>query len=369
MGAEENDPWKAVILMSGLPEGGERDLALGTAIQAVAEASPEEAIDFILNQENEHLKYRLAEDMVDYMAVEYPQECFQLIAQLPYNEHVELMMSSLASGWARSEFDAALEWVLDIDEPSARHEAILAISGAWLKSDPGSVKSFALQIEDEEDRLELCRRLVRLIAEDDPNSAFDWIRSMPLQRTRDALFPEAVDKWAFVAPRQAAAFVEQMEKGTGRDDSAMKLVDRWVETSAENAMKWAQDYQPATVADELKSSILAYWIGFDKTKAMQWLNLQDPGNALDELIFKTIKQLQFQPSKSGIDLIMRMRDPKTKSATLIFFFNAWKMHDSKAAMKWIESSDLPEELKQMLLKNPPDQDATPPRSNAADVQI
>jgi len=42
---------------------------------------------------------------------------------------------------------------------------------------------------------------------------------------------------------------------------------------------------------------------------------------------------------------------------------------SKAAMKWIESSDLPEELKQMLLKNPPDQDATPPRSNAADVQI
>ena len=358
-GAEEVDPWKAVILMSGLPEGLERDDALGAALQSVADDNPAKAIEYVIKQENEQLRIRLADDIIHYLTRNNPHQAIKFLSNFPESDDTRHMKAHLAFVWARMDFEAAKEWVLSMTDSVVRHKAVLAISSIWLKSDPASIKAYALSLANENERFEITRKLVNTISNDDPANAVQWIKSMSYRSMRDEFYPQAIGEWAFYEPKQASKFIDEMERGVGRNLSASALVHQWVESNSESAINWAKTFEPSEEAADLQADILAHWINYNNEAALSWVKDQKKGKELDLIIQKTLGHFHFVPTELSVGLIMLLTDPKVKTSNLISFFKTWIRIDSQAALEWLNDSNFPEDLKELLKKLDNDQEANP----------
>jgi hypothetical protein len=259
-------PTNAVAWALALPEGNERDAALGSVFAGAVAASPEEAV-------------RLGRRLLEQYPDNAPGNGSRLVNALCDAGRFEAAAQLAASGdkttravwlpgayarWAEFQPEQAARAAAAISDPDLRNEALHGIVGGWAEADPAALVQFAATLPPETDRSSILSQAVQYWVKHDPEAASKWI----------------VDREAKPEMDQGAAAVATLE---------------WLKP--EVALSWAESVSSPALRSETLAAVLRNWMTTDLPAARSYF--EKTGDLLPEdrqQISESLAVLSGQPA-------------------------------------------------------------------------
>ena len=148
-----------------------------------------------------------------------PQLWLKRVDEVPEDRRADAM-TSVASGWARSDPEAALKWATALPNAGQRHQVILAAVGAWAQADPQSAAGWADALPAGESRDGASQALVYALNTSQPETAWAWALNIGDKGTRMS----AIQTVYRTMRNKDAAIAEQMLQGASLSPDEIKVL-------------------------------------------------------------------------------------------------------------------------------------------------
>jgi hypothetical protein len=254
--------------------------------------------------------------------------------------------ASLFLSWADEDPEAALRWLEQMPEGSRRAGIVSRINSesAYRLEDPEIFNRLITLLPPGRQRNDAWGNFMNWWGEADVSAAIAWAQSQPpeLQEVTIPSLARTMSSSNHLAALELASTLPEKL----RNDVTEDIVGWWAIKDPAAAAKWLEQI-PANAA-QLKG-IAVGWISKDIARAADWVNKIDPGPIKDEMLTEVVERIEKDNPKLACVWIEGISDEKKRQAAYKQLGEWWAYQDPAAASAWLESSSIPETLKNEIL--------------------
>jgi len=169
----------------------------------------------------------------------------------------------LLFAWAAQDAEAALDWVMELKDPTMRSTACASVCLAVAENDPRRAVVLALAHGvDEEAQGGLLESLTMQWCDKESKTVLDWAREQPPGEWRERLLARVSYVLSKSDPLAAAEVVSGLEPGSQQDEAAIAVVHQWAQQDPSAALKWVEGFGDPTLHKRALEEIsnLQNWI-------------------------------------------------------------------------------------------------------------
>lgn len=175
-------------------------------------------------------------------------------------------------GWTEQDPAGAAKFVRQavVADPVASGPMALVVVNAWSASDPEGAARWAAALPDNAARPQAIRAAATHWAQADAANAALWAGGLPADRARAEVWSALTEHWADVDPARAETWLTRLPAGRDRDEAAAVYINRLAPNDPEKALTWARTLTVPRVAAEQVRNVLAQWEVKDAAAARNW---------------------------------------------------------------------------------------------------
>ena len=169
----------------------------------------------------------------------------------------------LLFAWAAQDAEAALDWVMTLEDPAMRSHACATVCLTVAENDPRRAVVLALAHGvDEEAQGGLLESLTMQWCDKESKAVLDWAREQPPGEWRERLLSRVSYVLSKSDPIAAAEVVSSLEPGSQQDEAAMAVLHQWAQQDPSAALKWAEGFGNPTLHQRALEEIsnLKTWV-------------------------------------------------------------------------------------------------------------
>lgn len=195
------------------------------------------------------------------------------------------MIAAATLGWAGSDLDGAIKWVLSRAPGEARNKLLITLGHEWVRTNPKDVIILAENLPGSPERDQMMTRAAAEWAVTDGSAALTWAREITEPDRRAQTLAGVAVAFSEQHPEAAANVVtNELTPGRLQDDAVVAIVQRWARTKPEDAAAWVSHFSDGQLFNASVENLVKIWSASDAEQVHQWI-LQLPAGSMREHAF------------------------------------------------------------------------------------
>lgn len=313
------DPAGAAAGLAEIKDMGMRRQAIGAVAHRWAERDPQAAFAWIRGLPEPGQRMDVMRGLFGQMGARSPELALDLAAELPRHQQLQ-MQKELVGGWARTDPEAAREWVLSRTDPveqqkmivaaaahfdwmapdraaamleklppgSARDNAVQNLVRSWAWSDPAGAREFAASLPEGERHRLHATMVEALTWRGDPDEAVAYLKENPIDDPAHPVWANLAGAMADQAtPEKALAWARGLEDEATRLAALPEIFQRMATQDPGAAARAVLDLPAGSSREESLARVGGAWAGTDFEEALGWargLTGRDRESALGSIL-------------------------------------------------------------------------------------
>jgi hypothetical protein len=254
--------------------------------------------------------------------------------------------------------------VEEIEDPEFKEKMKYNAIQGWLRSDDKQgVSEYIANYPDMKRRGRLYFLLAgEIVMGEGIDAAMDWVEALPDDAPNNlklGLFSHIAKMLAGEDPVRAAEWFFAHRTRPYTEEALTGIARRWVQKHRHDrpaAFEWllamsSDGIRAGERGDAIAAGFRA-WMQMDPEAAQPWLLSQLPNPALERAIKEAIKRLLPTDPGTSMAWVQQLDDEAERHTQSVRVGIRWRSKDPEAFDDWLKESDLPEEIRQRILKAP-----------------
>ncbi|MEM8952948.1 MAG: hypothetical protein AAGD22_02240 [Verrucomicrobiota bacterium] len=262
-----------------------------------------------------------------------------------FRDQERRQVRSVANEWARTDPEAAMAWVMGLDE-GARRVSAGAVLGQWANQDASAAAAFVDGLDDASQRGGMVAAVAAQWGRQDTDAAMAWARGLEGDERAGAV-ASVLDAWASQDVEVAARQLSGLEAGRERDMAFGRVAGQWAQQDVEAAANWVVGQEVGDSASKgAMRNVMRTWAGRNEFDAAEWLADQPPGPGTDGAIIGLTERVMVKDPESAAYWALSMSDEGDRASQVGKVVAQWARKDRGAATAWVVGNpDVPESVR------------------------
>lgn len=267
------------------------------------------------------------------------------------NQHPELSgdaLGKIAEALAKTDLAIATNWVVSLPDGQKKNTTLLAMSETWAQTDPKGMAVFALGLPAGEIQTQyLTHACCQLAARDLPGTV-ELLQPLSDAALRQNLLESVGRSCDLSHTEQAAKYIAAMPAGNDQRAAITGLLASWSPVDPEASVNWLSAFPETNAQPEQVASVIQVWAQREPAAAAKWLTNAPAEIDGERTINAFLEGVVAKYPEYAAQWTQSVTDAAKRQKYQIQVARPWLKTDSSAASKWIDSLDLPDEIKQSL---------------------
>jgi len=259
-------------------------------LRILAVTDPQRALSEAMATGNVQTRTMLIMNTVQGISWKNPQSALDLIEQIADGQEKNQVREQIMSQWVRTDPDAAVNWVLGLDDQAARELLENGGSGIIRNSPESAIRllplldgntalqwrhqiaqslassrspeeamNFISRFDGQEGFESLQSAIITGVAQTDPDRARMMADQLSDTRARDSAYSQIIRHKAMTDPASAAGMINAISTDSYQSSSAGNLARQWTERDAPAARRWVEGLPRGKVRDAAIASLVGTW--------------------------------------------------------------------------------------------------------------
>ena len=335
----QSAPELAIALLDQVPEQ-DLDWVVKAIGDAWAKSDPKAALAWANQQTDSKVKDSILEGSIPSLAITDLQGAVAYFPSLSPGE--EKTIPEAFRRAAYHDFQGALAVMQSLPEGRIKDLASQGVSNQLSNNDPQAAWDLALGIGDSKLRAQAQEKVVEQWCKSDSTAVAQWIQSLPVGDTKDR------------ASAGATTAINCITVGPKKDLAASGIIQSIAENDPKNALGLASRIFDSNLRTQALRTTAESWLTRDPAAATQWINsfLQSLPQAdfrRDGSLLGISQGMARNDPQAAMNMASGIGDSNLRTEAQKNVVEQWSKKDPAAAIQWINSSALPQEVKTQLL--------------------
>ena len=260
-------------------------------------------------------------------------------------------IGNVASLWGFKDFAAAKAWVESLPPGTLRNDSMEHILYGLARKDPATAMGIASSLPGALG-ISSQRYALNEWASKDADAAIRYVSELPNGANKDSALQQMIYKIAQDDPAKAIDLLDLIPSGNMQMQNAAidTIATYWAMNDQKAALDWAnQQTDPELKSRILEKAILAMQTT-DPKGAFEVAQSLPAGKSRDSIIISSLFLMAQSDPQAAIGLASGFADADLRSKAQQSVVTTWKSVDPAAATQWVNSSSLPQDVKNRLLQ-------------------
>jgi RNA polymerase sigma factor (sigma-70 family) len=352
-------PGAAAEYLMGLPRSGQRSQLIEFVASEWAKLDPPAALDWSENLGARDREATLV-NIVSVIAQISPERAASYLDHLN-SPKLRWLIPSIVQNWAASDLRAAAEWTRSLwaksDLAADAKNGPLGLATynllqEWCKKEPGLAAEFAIVLPDEAARKNGIQAVLASWSGRSWQAAQNWADHLPAGSEREAALKGLCQGLAKSDPAQAANFVASLPPGDTQSQAAIELASTWTRKNPQAAAQWVASFPEGETRQRAAAGVMESWVhsGADAEVAANWLKQLPDGPTRDQAAQSFVGWAAFVQPELAASWVSAFKGESERNQQIENIARKWLERDPEAARKWLQTTSLPEEMKNQLIR-------------------
>ncbi len=233
------DPDKAAALVQMLLPGETRTHATMGLVRAMSERDPYAALDWTHTLPSDELRQLALHNVLDVWLAAAPDEASAFVSGMTAGPEQDQAAAYLAENLAGSDPAAAMTWVRELPNDSARLAANVGLASGWAKTDPAAAADWASSLPaDKPQRTEAMDAALSYWVLADVPAAVQYVRGLPSCQLRDDGLDALSSLLSAREPALAVELANAIQNAHLREEALAATYPEWEKTDPDAARNW-----------------------------------------------------------------------------------------------------------------------------------
>lgn len=249
------------------------------------------------------------------------------------------------AGFASANPEAAKKWLAE--NRSAENRALLerSLVSGLARSDFAAATDYVMSL-DEKERGQYVDVLVEQKIKNGLLSAADWALALGNTEMKTSALSRVADQYARQDPAKAADWVKQHASADFAQDAVGSVARQYAEKNPTAALTWAGTLPESAARTDAYGRIFREWGRSDPTAASETLNSMPAGDSKDEAITSFTRSIARENPEDAVTWAATISNPQEREAAQIEIVQRWRAADAAAASAWAASNLSPQAQQQ-----------------------
>ncbi len=342
----EQDPASAAEPVKDLEPGDYREKAIVELCYRWPDTNAPAALAWGQSLPSEAERVAALGTVVTNWAGKDPQAAMQFV-----NQHPELsgdVLGEIAKAWSQSDWSAATNWVENLPNGQQKDAALQALTKTWAQKDPNGMATYALGLPAGDDQTRYLTAACRQLAIRNLPETVELLKQVSDAGLRQSILEQAARSCDLPHLNQAANYIAAMPADGDQKAAVKGLLFNWTPADPETALDWLRAFPETNAQPEQVQSVIKAWSQHEPAAAAKWLANLPPGTTNDAMVSAFLEGAVAKYPEYAAQWTQSVTNETTRQKFQLQVARQWMKSDPAAAMKWINSLDLPEEIKQPL---------------------
>ncbi len=279
------------------------------------------------------------------------EQAMSLYDSLPVGAIQQQAAQQIAQAFARNDPEAGLEWIETLDV-NAKSNALANLGNVWARAEPEKALSYLIPAVTEENRHALQNSIGNALgvwAENDFEAATGYALTITDNQLRNHAVGIFIQRQSYANPAKTANWLSSLGDEDLIIQNSGNIVSGWARNSPGDAARWLSA-QNETAQERAVGSLIGNWANRDPNAAGTYVNSLPAGPVRDRAAQTFAQSISRYDPLTALDWASTLPDEKKlREKTTENVVRQWQRTEKRAADAWIESSDLPDEVKDRLL--------------------
>lgn len=325
----------------------ERQKQLDAIAAQIPDSQLERALDSIWAAAESGPARDLSMQLLRRWGAAMPEVAAAWLAHKPPGGVHEEASLALATTWAKGKSDDAAAWVRTWPEEK-RPAGLLAVAYEAARNSPTNALWLAAELPAAQPRDELIEHAVREWASRDSETALSWAAQMGATPLRDQVIASLSLALSDKDPAKAAALaLETLPEGRKKEDVVVGIVQRWAQTEPERTAEWVEQFPEIRLRNAAVENLVRLWADKSMEGPAEWVgSLQ--GEVRDTAAAAYAQKLTERSPAQAAAWVESIQNQDLRQRETEHLAERWLAIDQQSARQWLETADLPQEIKSRL---------------------
>ncbi|MBP7950889.1 MAG: hypothetical protein KA004_14655 [Verrucomicrobiales bacterium] len=270
--------WGAVDGQNAMAEAAKQEgplkmIGSGATLAGWASKDPAAAMQWVAEQktENEWEKGAMIRGLVSGLARSDVDAAVNYVSQLKDERERSRMSQVITEEKIKLGVDAAAQWAISLSDPNMKKGAFEGVTEQLYRTDPQKAAEFVKANAGQEFSNVAAGELARRLAEKNPQQGLGFAAELPEGPGRSDAYRNAFREWAVQDPEAASRQLNDLPKGGDRDAAASGLARSVARDDPEGATAWAESISDAAMRQESLTSVLRTRYRRDPDAALSYM--------------------------------------------------------------------------------------------------
>lgn len=283
------------------------------------------------------------------MASQNPAAAARLAMQQAAGTERQTLLNAIGGIWAGLNLADAISWAQELPAED-RNGVFLMIANEAIATDPRQALELARELPASEALNEMVAQIASEWAAKNPAEIAEWAEKIADAGLRQQVVRHVAIAWAETNPSKAAELaIGKLSPGKDQNDAIVSIVQRWVQNSPAEAADWVSRFPESEVREDAARELINLWADRNISDAGKWVNTLPAGKSKDTALGAYVGKIASSHPQTAAEWVVGIVDVGLRNRQMERVAETWLEQDKAAARHWIESSPLPDDVKQNLL--------------------
>lgn len=263
-----------------------------------------------------------------------------------------MAVTNALQGWAAADPVAAIAFAEDIRaEGGGPNNYVASVISGWAQEDPYAATRY-IQGLPEEERNRYLGSVARAVIGLGQDAALTWALGLADPSMKSSAFNQVVRNFARQDPDQVAALVARYAGEEYAVSAVGTTAFQLARQDPNTALTWVQGLPEGDARTRAEASLARQWARMDPVAAAEWVGNLPEGN--DSAVAAFSRSVAPVDPEASIAWAETITDEARRVRTLTSVGQTWFRTDPAAAAAWLETTDLPPEVREQVMNPPPE---------------
>lgn len=347
----EQDAASAAELVKNLPAGDYRQKAIEELCSHWVGTNAPTVLDWAQSLPSAAERMTVTNQAVVNWAQSDPSAAAQFA-----DSHRELsaeVFGEIAGAWFQRDLTATTNWIAGLPADEKKEAALLALVEPWTQTDPKGMATFALGLPAGEVQTRYLTEACRQLAMRDLPGTVELLQPLADAALRQSILEQAARSCDLPHVNQAAKYIATLPAGDDQQAAIKGLLSTWTPADPETAVNWLCAFPETNAQPEHVASVIKAWSQTEPAAVAGWLTNSPAGNVSEGTINAFLEGVVGKYPEFAAQWTQSVADETRRQKYQVQVARQWLTTDPSAALKWLDSLNLPEETRRSLKAQSP----------------
>ena len=272
------------------------------------------------------------------------------------NQHLEFsdaVFGEIANAWAQHDFSAATNWIATLPDDDKKNVTRLAVMETWSQHDPQGMANYALGLAAGDTQTRYLTAACDQLAIRDLPGTVGLLQTLSDAGLRQMILEQAAGSCDLPHLNPAAKFIAGMPAGDDQQAAIKGLLSSWLPVDPAAAVNWLHSFPETNAQPKQVQSAIETWAQSEPAAVAKWLANLPAGTTSTEMVDAFLAGAVVKHPEFVGQWIQSVADETQRQRYEVQTAQQWMKADPAAAIKWLDSLDLPEAIKHSLKAQAP----------------